>query len=695
MSEDWTEGEPLEQAAEMAARTVRAAGQAKNIAHTIQAAHQAAGAASGTVSGTAAGTALGGPLGAVIGGVLASKTFWKAAGSIFAGVLLFLYLIVNSISLIFSYLGFEDADSYVSQAREAECENIRNQIDKLFEENPEIKAEICTLIEAQRDEQFNEIETDFFDNWDGYDDYEVEEDEYESTLKPNLSQYLSVLIEETWSGSQIVSFYGYRYSWNGSLGGDLSSPYDEYFNLAAATYQVPVNLLKAMGKAESEFDPNAVSEAGAMGIMQLMPSTAANLGVTDPFNPKQNIMGGARYVAELLRTFSAYPNGLELAIAGYNAGPNAVRRAGYRIPQNGETPNYVAKVLNYLAAAGSSGMDGLDGNVGAGEEPPETVLPEMTLEHTYIPDNVQGNVEISGILLKELVEQQAAAFLDWTVTGTHTETVGEDEEEEEIEIVDYAVIVKLNPRLTEMQSGYSFRYVTDQTTFNYVLTLFDMLQSGTEGIQDMLFKMASWKNYVWGAGASEDIYTSTIYTGGDRIQYETVRGCVHEVIYYNQGEEPWASLSYGSSNIRSSGCGPTALAIAISTLKGEMVTPQITAKYAIDHGEYVAGAGTSHSFPSNAAGNWGLSAERVRRERMDYVVSELKQGKLAIVICAENTIAGSSGHYIVLTGVTAEGYITIADPGSRSRTGNLYAPATIQSYARNLSEGSIWIIGDN
>lgn len=260
--------------------------------------------------------------------------------------------------------------------------------------------------------------------------------------------------------------------------------------------------------------------------------------------------------------------------------------------------------------------------------------------------------------------------------------------------MDYSIVVKLNPRLTEMQTGYSFHYVTDQTTFNYVLTLFELVQDGADSVQELLFKAASWKNYVLGAGASEDIYTSTIQTGGDRILYETVNGCVKEVVYYNQGEEPWASLAYGSSNIRNSGCGPTALAIVISTLKGEIVTPQMTAKYAVEHGEYVAGKGTSHSFPANAARNWGHSVERVRRERMDYIVHELKQGKMAVVICAENTISGSSGHYIVLTGVTSDGYLTIADPGSRSRTGNLYSPATIQSYARNLSDGSIWIIGE-
>ena len=69
-----------------------------------------------------------------------------------------------------------------------------------------------------------------------------------------------------------------------------------------------------------------------------------------------------------------------------------------------------------------------------------------------------------------------------------------------------------------------------------------LLYTSTDGILDVLFKATSWKNYVLGAGASEDIYTSEIQTGGDTIFYDTVRGCVKEVIYFNQGEEPWASI---------------------------------------------------------------------------------------------------------------------------------------------------------
>ena len=92
-----------------------------------------------------------------------------------------------------------------------------------------------------------------------------------------------------------------------------------YFQEAARTYNVPVALLLAICKTESDFNPNVVSGAGAIGLMQLMPETAASLGVSNPYDPYQNIMGGAKFISQLVEQFKGYSNGLELAIAGYNA----------------------------------------------------------------------------------------------------------------------------------------------------------------------------------------------------------------------------------------------------------------------------------------------------------------------------------------------------------------------------------------
>lgn len=121
---------------------------------------------------------------------------------------------------------------------------------------------------------------------------------------------------------------------------DLESIFEE----AANTYNVSAKLLKAIAKAESNFNPNAVSSAGAVGIMQLMPATAASLGVTNSYDPRQNIMGGAKYIAQLLERYSG---NISLALAAYNAGGNNVDKYG-GIPPFTETQNYVKKVLSYL-----------------------------------------------------------------------------------------------------------------------------------------------------------------------------------------------------------------------------------------------------------------------------------------------------------------------------------------------------------
>ncbi|SEB93806.1 protein of unknown function [Pseudomonas mohnii] len=121
-----------------------------------------------------------------------------------------------------------------------------------------------------------------------------------------------------------------------------AQPYAELVSAAATANQLPAALLHAVIKTESAYNPSAVSAKGAGGLMQLMPDTAREMGVTDVYDPKANIQGGARYLKRLMTLFD---NDIALAVAAYNAGPQAVLSRGGVIPPFAETQRYVPSVL--------------------------------------------------------------------------------------------------------------------------------------------------------------------------------------------------------------------------------------------------------------------------------------------------------------------------------------------------------------
>jgi soluble lytic murein transglycosylase-like protein len=156
-------------------------------------------------------------------------------------------------------------------------------------------------------------------------------------------------------------------------GGD-TGPYVQEIRDAAERYGVPIKLVSAVIRAESGFNPRAVSPKGARGLMQLMPPTAAALGVRNSFDPRENIEGGVRHLRSLIDRF---PNRLPLALAAYNAGEKAVVQYN-GIPPYPETQDYVTKVLYFYG-----------GLVEGGTTPPtriyQTIAPDGAIVYTNIP----------------------------------------------------------------------------------------------------------------------------------------------------------------------------------------------------------------------------------------------------------------------------------------------------------------------
>lgn len=126
--------------------------------------------------------------------------------------------------------------------------------------------------------------------------------------------------------------------------GKKSKKYDSTIRSVAKAYKLPHALLHAVITAESSYNPNAISKAGAVGLMQLMPETAKQYGVKNRRNPRENIYGGTRYLRYLLKLFN---NDVVLALAAYNAGEGTVKKYGNKIPPYKETRNYVNKVIKY------------------------------------------------------------------------------------------------------------------------------------------------------------------------------------------------------------------------------------------------------------------------------------------------------------------------------------------------------------
>ncbi|MDD3227906.1 MAG: C39 family peptidase [Oscillospiraceae bacterium] len=188
------------------------------------------------------------------------------------------------------------------------------------------------------------------------------------------------------------------------------------------------------------------------------------------------------------------------------------------------------------------------------------------------------------------------------------------------------------------------------------------------------------QDYIDGIGQS---YEGVVFTDGSM-----------EVVYYNQLDERWANVMYGqSSTIGEAGCGPTSMAIAISTLTGEAHDPIELSNWSVANGYRCEGNGSYHSLIPAAAKEYGLSCEGDLSAQ--DIVDALSGGKLVVAIMSKGHFT-TGGHFIVLRGVTAEGKILVADPASQRRSNQEWELSLIMNEARKgaAAGGPFWAIGN-
>lgn len=224
--------------------------------------------------------------------------------------------------------------------------------------------------------------------------------------------------------------------------------------------------------------------------------------------------------------------------------------------------------------------------------------------------------------------------------------------------------------VSKSEAGGSFEYYFEGWT-----------KDNIDWVKDIYQNINS-ENYVGLEGLHHYTSDDVSFEGVVLKQGET------EVVYYNQYDIRWKNLPYSTSTIGKSGCAPTSMAMVVSTLSGTTVDPLQMSNWAAKNGYYVNGVGTSWSFVSAAASNWGLSCSDMGKGNVSAVVSALSNGKLVVMSTGSGAYYSGKGHFLVLRGVDENGKILVADPASKDKSERAWPLQDIMSGLKNW-----WIIG--
>ena len=186
------------------------------------------------------------------------------------------------------------------------------------------------------------------------------------------------------------------------------------------------------------------------------------------------------------------------------------------------------------------------------------------------------------------------------------------------------------------------------------------------------------------------------YTEGSGKSYDgvTFADGQTKVVYFNQLDKRWANKPYGTDTIGSCACGPTSMSIVVSSLTDQTVDPPTMAEWAYENGYWCSGNGSYHTLIPGAAKHFGLSCESIGLDEPQKLVDALSSGKLVVALMAKGHFT-TSGHYMVLRGVTKSGKILVADPASVSRSKQEWDLSIILNEARRGASagGPLWAIG--